>query len=249
MLSENGRQKKFSKEQLPIYERVWDIADYVIPPSENNAFFVMTNAVITPNQTRSTCPEDHTEMPDTICNNEERLETPTKFHLPSHHQNKSNPCIKGRIRYYTSHGSETGRCVKHDRTKRVDDVHVCEISGWCPVEQDTLLIDDEPLIPNTEYFTVLIKNAISFAWFHPEKYRRNNMPIGICMFNPNNPESWLCPIFRLGDIVGLAGGNITFENSFDLTIILYMSLIKDLPVTYCTIVLEVQGISALNLQN
>ena len=41
-----------------MYERVWDESDYVIPPSENNAFFVMTNVVLTPNQTRTTCPED-----------------------------------------------------------------------------------------------------------------------------------------------------------------------------------------------
>ena len=49
-----------------MYERIWDKADYIIPPSENNAFFVMTNVVITPNQTRGKCPEDHFELPQTI---------------------------------------------------------------------------------------------------------------------------------------------------------------------------------------
>ena len=39
------------------YERVWDEADYVIPPAENGAFFVTTNVVITANQTWGTCPE------------------------------------------------------------------------------------------------------------------------------------------------------------------------------------------------
>ena len=34
-----------------LYERVWDEADYVVPPAENGAFFVTTNVVITPNQT------------------------------------------------------------------------------------------------------------------------------------------------------------------------------------------------------
>ena len=33
-----------------LYERVWDEADYVVPPAENGAFFVTTNVVITPNQ-------------------------------------------------------------------------------------------------------------------------------------------------------------------------------------------------------
>uniref|UniRef100_T1JIG8 Uncharacterized protein n=1 Tax=Strigamia maritima TaxID=126957 RepID=T1JIG8_STRMM len=36
---------------------VWDVADYVVPPQENGAFFVMTNAIITPNQTQATCAE------------------------------------------------------------------------------------------------------------------------------------------------------------------------------------------------
>jgi hypothetical protein len=35
-----------------LYTRVWDEADYVIPPAENGAVFVATNVVITPNQTR-----------------------------------------------------------------------------------------------------------------------------------------------------------------------------------------------------
>ena len=61
-----------AKERIPIanqamYERIWDESDYVIPPSENNAFFVMTNVVMTANQTRTTCPEDPTEIPDVIC--------------------------------------------------------------------------------------------------------------------------------------------------------------------------------------
>ena len=40
-----------------LYRRVWDVTDFVVPPIENNAFFVMTNVVITPNQTRGKCPE------------------------------------------------------------------------------------------------------------------------------------------------------------------------------------------------
>ena len=42
---------------LALYERVWDEADYVVPPAENAAFFVTTNVVITPNQTLGHCPE------------------------------------------------------------------------------------------------------------------------------------------------------------------------------------------------
>ena len=34
------------------YFRVWDEADYVVPPAENGAFFITTNVLITPNQTQ-----------------------------------------------------------------------------------------------------------------------------------------------------------------------------------------------------
>ena len=37
----------------PLYRRIWDVTDYVVPPTENNAFFVTTNVIITPNQTQS----------------------------------------------------------------------------------------------------------------------------------------------------------------------------------------------------
>ena len=50
-----------------LYERVWDEADYVVPPAENGAFFVTTNVVVTPNQTLGTCPEDPGELPQAIC--------------------------------------------------------------------------------------------------------------------------------------------------------------------------------------
>jgi hypothetical protein len=189
---------------LKIYERVWDVADFVIPPSENNAFFVLTNAVITPNQTRSVCPEDHTGMPDIVCNKNGGRFVPPSASMPS--QQNSIDCTPGRIPYYTSHGSETGRCIRHDRIQNEEDVDVCEISGWCPVEQDDLVMKTEPLIPHTEYFTVLVKNAISFPRFDPEKYKRNNMPNGVCLYNPKEEKSWKCPIFRLGDIVSLAKG-------------------------------------------
>lgn len=42
-----------------LYKRVWDPTDYVIPTSggEYGGFFITTNVVITPNQTRGTCAE------------------------------------------------------------------------------------------------------------------------------------------------------------------------------------------------
>lgn len=37
--------------------RIWDVADYVIPPQGENAVFVMTNVILTLNQTQGRCPE------------------------------------------------------------------------------------------------------------------------------------------------------------------------------------------------
>ena len=61
-LVDSNVSRILSEDQMQMYERIWDEADYVVPPSESNAFFIMTNAVITPNQTRGRCPEDHFEL-------------------------------------------------------------------------------------------------------------------------------------------------------------------------------------------
>ena len=186
------------EELKPMYERIWDEADYVIPPSESNAFFVMTNVVITPNQTRSQCPEDHLEIPKIICGSSHDNKTESDKIL------EDNKCVEKRIFNYKSHGPQTGRCVISDRDNQK--VDVCEISAWCPIELDILPLANESLIKDTDRFTVLIKNSISFPGYGSEFYRRNNMPDGICIFSINDPTSHLCPIFRLGDIVKLAGG-------------------------------------------
>ena len=188
----------FDQSHIDMYERIWDEADYVIPPSESNAFFIMTNAVITPNQTRGTCPEDHFELSNITCN--------SKIPKSSGPAKNKNTCVKKRIYSYKSHGPETGNCVKSDRGR--DDVYVCEIRAWCPIELDVLPMPNEPLLKNTEKFTVLLKNSISFPWFGADIYRRNNMPNGICKYNPDDPKTHYCPIFQLGDIVRLAGGKV-----------------------------------------
>ena len=187
-----------------MYERIWDEADYVIPPSENNAFFVMTNVIVTPNQTRTHCPEDHIEIPDIICGDPKRSIDRTQDS-----KTDLKTCIKDRIISHKSHGKETGNCVKSDKE---GGVYACEISGWCPVERDILPTMNQPLLKRTEEFTVFIKNAISFPWFDKEKFNRHNMPNGICRYKPHDKSTWLCPIFRFKDIVEMAKGY--FSNIF-----------------------------------
>ena len=71
------------------------------------------------------------------------------------------------------------------------------------------MLRSQPLIPGAENYTVLIKNSVSFSRFGEDKYHKNNMPNGICIYKKHKPSTHLCPIFKLGDIVELAGGNFS----------------------------------------
>ena len=176
-------------------DRIWDNVDYVVS-SATDQFFVMTNAVLTPNQIRKRCPEDHNEIPSLTCG--------TQFNWILE---RKGVCKNGRIKNSRSHGKETGKCVRGDRSDH-DPKYACEIRSWCPVEYDTLPSPNLPLIYGTENFTVLIKSTISFPSFGNAQYRRNNMPNGFCLFEPEVESTWLCPIFRLGDIVKMARGTV-----------------------------------------
>lgn len=163
-----------------VYRRIWDTADYVVPPSENNAFFVVTNIVITSNQTQGECPEDVT-VPGALC----------KSDIDCH---QGLPLITG-------NGVLTGKCVTSDMNSTLK---ACQIYGWCPVERDVNpLKNNKPLLAATKKFTVLIKNFVDFPKFN---IRRRNIPnfkdpnyLKRCTYHPvNNP---LCPIFVLEDIV------------------------------------------------
>ncbi|XP_023374472.1 P2X purinoceptor 5 [Otolemur garnettii] len=50
-------------------ERLWDVADYVIPSQGENVFFVITNLIVTPNQRQKTCAERE-DIPDGMCSND-----------------------------------------------------------------------------------------------------------------------------------------------------------------------------------
>ena len=67
----------------------------------------------------------------------------------------------------------SGSCVPTSSDGR----HLCEISAWCPVENDELLSLDAPVLSNTEKFTVYIKNSVAFPYFG-QQYRKNNIGAG-----------------------------------------------------------------------
>ncbi|OQV14284.1 P2X purinoceptor 4 [Hypsibius exemplaris] len=157
--------------------RVWDTADYVVPPLENGAFFVTTNAVVTPNQQHGTCPEspiiangkclNHTECPVDV------------------------PVISG-------NGIRTGICNNLTST--------CDIFGWCPTEVDILpeepvLKGTENLTVLVKNYIVFPRfhtkrQSISLT-------ANSSRYFATCLYHPETDP--LCPVFRLGDIVSFSG--------------------------------------------
>ncbi|KAM4030573.1 P2X purinoceptor 3 [Anomaloglossus baeobatrachus] len=90
----------------------------------------------------------------------------------------------------TSNGFLTGRCVRS----------YCQIQGWCPTENDTVHM---PILNEAENFTIFVKNSVRFPVF---EFERGNLPASLnCRYHPK--KSPFCPIFRLGDIISLAGQN------------------------------------------
>nr|XP_009665080.1 PREDICTED: P2X purinoceptor 4 [Struthio camelus australis] len=161
--------------------RIWDVADYVIPPQEENALFVMTNVILTLNQTQGHCPE----LPDdtTICTAKE-------------------DCAPGYVGTH-SNGIQTGECVLYNSS-----IKTCEIFAWCPVENDSY-IPRPAFLQEAENFTILVKNNIWYPKFNFSK--RNILPtinstyLKNCIYDSQTDP--FCPIFRLGKIVEAAGQN------------------------------------------
>uniref|UniRef100_A0A4W4GTP1 P2X purinoceptor n=1 Tax=Electrophorus electricus TaxID=8005 RepID=A0A4W4GTP1_ELEEL len=166
--------------------RIWDAADYVIPAQvasrreeEESSFFVLTNLIITPNQTQSCCAEN--PGPRSSCSTDQ-------------------DCEKGLVNKHKT-GMQTGRCIQFSASEKT-----CEVLAWCPLEKEANP-PDPPLLAEAEKFTVLIKNGIHYPKFHFRK--RNILPhvnssyLSQCVFNRTTDPD--CPIFRLGDIASEAG--------------------------------------------
>ncbi|XP_021510303.1 P2X purinoceptor 5 [Meriones unguiculatus] len=162
-------------------ERLWDVADFVIPSQGENVFFVVTNLIVTPNQRQGICAERE-GIPDGECS-------------------EDTDCQAGES-VVAGHGLKTGRCLRLGNATR----GTCEIFAWCPVE--TRSMPAEPLLKDAEGFTIFIKNYIRFPKFNFSKANvletDNRNFLKTCRFSPNN---LYCPIFRLGSIVRWAGAD------------------------------------------
>ncbi|XP_077534353.1 P2X purinoceptor 4-like [Haemaphysalis longicornis] len=172
------------------YRKVWDAEDVIVPPHATDKFFVTTNVVVMPNQTRGHCPED-----------------PNLMHAWCHPDSNVTSCTRG-VFVSRGNGVMTGRCVMASPPE--EDRHVCEISGWCPVQRNVnALRNGSALLAGVRDFTVLIRNYVEFSSFG---VRRRNIAehtqlsdLKSCVYNAK--ESPLCPIFRIGDMVEQAGAD------------------------------------------
>ncbi|XP_013779732.1 P2X purinoceptor 4-like [Limulus polyphemus] len=197
------------------YRRVWDVSDYVIPSSENGAFFVTTNVVVTPNQTQFHCPEDPS-VPGALCDP------------------KNNTCVAG-TPLLLGNGVMTGNCVASLVNSTA---YVCEINAWCPVEQDiNPLKNNTALLAATKNFTVLIKNFVEFPKFNIRRSNildtTNTTYLSGCHYHSNTDPA--CPIFVLGDIIAEAGENydIMAVKGGVIAIIIEWDCNIDFDIRYC----------------
>ncbi|CAF2388560.1 unnamed protein product [Rotaria sp. Silwood2] len=170
-----------------------DGADYIIPPSENNAISIMTNFVQT-YQTRSKCAEN-IKLEEAICKSDRDC-----FNKPF------VPNMNGRW---------TGRCLLPSETNIVKEpkktikspTGLCEYAGWCPSEDD--LLSTMP-VQETLNFTIFIKNFIEFPIFG---VKHGNMVDNLrkpCTFHPKDNKD--CPIFTIDYIMNEAEKNISERN-------------------------------------
>jgi cation transporter protein len=137
---------------------ILDNADFVIPPQENNALFIMTNFIRT-DQQRKRCGEG-LDIRDAACKNHTYCES--KGPYPS----KSN-------------GRWTGRCRLAEGR--------CEIEGWCPVENDLVMpepimdsLNFTIFVKNFVEFTRF--NISRTNIFHDSK------AIKTCLYHPTNDK-------------------------------------------------------------
>ncbi|XP_074461987.1 P2X purinoceptor 4 isoform X1 [Larus michahellis] len=152
--------------------RIWDVADYVIPPQEENAVFVMTNVILTPNQRQGHCPE----LPDD--------KTECKV---------NNNCVPGYVSTHSS-GIQTGECVPYNGS-----IKTCEVFAWCPVEDD-YHVPKPAFLQEAENFTILVKNNIWYPKFNFSKVESwrcrstgtvtlTEMPPTVCQSTPSGAST------------------------------------------------------------
>ncbi|UJR25903.1 hypothetical protein I4U23_007251 [Adineta vaga] len=160
---------------------VIDGADYIVPPQENNALFLMTNFIRTD--------QEHKRCAESAFENDKKTACTT-----------DTDCRKNE-NFQQANGKWTGRCLTRRNSSIVGR---CELEGWCPVENDVNIPNP---IRDALNFTIFVKNFIEFPRF---KVIRKNIQFDAeylkkCKYDPDNHK--ICPILRVGTLLDIVEQN------------------------------------------
>ncbi|VDK84642.1 unnamed protein product [Dibothriocephalus latus] len=105
-------------------------------------------------------------------------------------------------------GVKTGKCLKQPSGSGS-----CEIYAWCPLENDTHLLENgQRTLDFIRNYTIYIKNNIEFPKFHVKRQNRDawvsNASLGSCRYNPDHPIDKYCPIFKMSTIFDQTGVDV-----------------------------------------
>ncbi|OXA58846.1 P2X purinoceptor 6 [Folsomia candida] len=164
-----------------IFQKFWSASD-IVERSEDG-FMVLSNIVITPNQTQKTCPESP-NVPKSICTDDPEEKLNRNFSYTE--------CQKGS---QSVSGVQTGLCVYNS----LDTLKLFQNSS------------DGAVLEGAKNLIILLKTAADFPLCGDTYFGMHETLEGKpnCMYHPvNNPS---CPWFTIHDLV-LYGGFISFTN-------------------------------------
>ena len=142
--------------------KIYDTADYIIPPNEYNSIFIMTNFIET-QQSQGFCDEVSHFFLNSYLNLLQNSFINLKKEANKYKAQCETDadCMNLGLFMNSWNGAATGRCVKSSMSHNKK---VCEVSAWCPTEHDNERTEDN-IIRNTLNFTIFIKNEIEFKKF------------------------------------------------------------------------------------
>uniref|UniRef100_A0A1I8ISC6 ATP receptor n=1 Tax=Macrostomum lignano TaxID=282301 RepID=A0A1I8ISC6_9PLAT len=178
-----GYQGQGAATRTPAYgARVWDAADVITPPVMNGAVFITTSAAVAGRQAMTVCPEGSGGG--------------------GRNCSRHSDCPAGSL---GSRGRRTGECDPATGS--------CLSYGWCPSPDWT---DGAVAAGAAGYtltrvgqFTIQVKNSVDFRQLG--RRRRNILEwmtadyLASCRYTPGHANLSYCPVFRLADILTLAG--------------------------------------------
>ncbi|XP_041053749.1 P2X purinoceptor 1 isoform X1 [Carcharodon carcharias] len=189
--------------------KILDAVDYAFPSWGSDSFVIMTNYIVTPNQTLTHCAQ----------------------HQSSGKCESDSDCAAGVFSRY-GQGIMNGKCRNNAEGNKT-----CEIFGWCPAENDHI-ISNPPLLMAAENFTIFIKNSITFTAFGVSRRNIvesvTKATLKNCTYHKVHDP--LCPVFRLGYIVEEIKENfsvLAYKGGM-IGIVIHWDCDLDWPEKYCT---------------